>query len=265
MGMNYDPGISYHGDQYAFTGLNAVAGDVADAIKRRAEERSKSDFLSGAAAQLHSAGVLSDADYADALNQKSTDKLSGIITTALQQHTENVQGARQSQELANRTNIAQMGISAEAPLKGAQTARLQAETTLAGKAGQPVLVNGKLAGFSTASGGIDTLPGEFIKNQEPLPPGELSELRDEKQKLVGYKIIQPDGKIAVHTIANDPFANLAAVMGGMAPAITAPSATPTAVPPPTGKVRVKNAQGQIGYIPAAQLPSALASGYTQVP
>lgn len=63
----------------------------------------------------------------------------------------------------------------------------------------------------------------------------------------------------------DPMkAKMAEMMGGGA----APAATPAPVKPPTaatgGKVRVRRPDGQIGIIPAEQLPTALAQGYQQI-
>jgi len=95
----------------------------------------------------------------------------------------------------------------------------------------------------------------------------LKEIRDSEAKLddpsvpLDTKDNLRDFKLpALHA---EERAMRARFMGGQPAApVTAPAAP--AKPATTGKVRVKNPQGKIGYIPASQLDDALGLGYTRM-
>lgn len=309
----YDPGISFHGDQFIAGAGQQLASDIATWLKDSRDEQKQKEFNVGLATELGKSGKIAPEELQSFL-KLNVDKQGGILAGIARQSVEqrqqqqldleqagllqrgriaDMQDSRTVDEMGNRIALANIAGETSRDVagirKGSSGPVATAITTADGRVipghytiGNQVITdqsevqaaaadnwkkfNTDVKAATGATYGewsnainkkLDPLTGDFVAEfpaqqlPDPQNPGKTINVPGTTRRISGdlYQQLMQRG----HALE----------AGGAAPLQTpggtgsVPSAAPAG-----GKVKVKDPNGKVGFIPAAQLEAAKAQGYT---
>jgi hypothetical protein len=256
MPSQWNPGISYHGDQFiAQTGQN-IAGDISQALQRYEEDKKRSEMADGIFSTIQGDPVLKKFVPTEALERwhaMNPDKKWGTlggITARAKEESQRADDKRQQQAVDQALRIAQMHDKTQRDI-AAMKDPATSDPTHIDPYTDPV------TGEKVPGVGIVRKTGGVV-----YTGGMSGGIQVEKDPQTGAFFYR-DPKGTPHAVT------MPAITGGAAATALNPNAgggagNPVATAVPAGKVRVKDKSGKIGLIPAGQLQDALTQGYTQV-